>query len=162
MVFMRADHILLITAASKLFAMISCGRTLQTCDIGFFSRPGLRQHAIDIKEKKKNAICRTGHWDRSKQKVLKRVIQEEGESSRWSKKPFLERKIFFLAPPYPLLLLAPHLTPPCWKGSRWSFEESFSIPATLFSLAFSTREFYTHTEQTTAKGLLSRFNFPFC
>ena len=64
----------------------------------FFSPPGLRQHAIDIKEKKKNAICRTGHWDRSKQKVLKRVIQEEGESSRWSKKPFLERKIFFLAP----------------------------------------------------------------
>ena len=129
----------------------------------FFSPPGLRQHAIDIKEKKKNAICRTGHWDRSKQKVMKRVIQEEGESSRWSKKPFFFRKKnIFLGPPYPLLLLAPHLTPPCWKGSRWSFEESFSIPATLFSLAFSTREFYTHTEQTTTKGLLSRFNFPFC
>ena len=58
------------------------------CEKMSSSPPGLRQHAIDIKEKKKNAICRTGHWDRSKQKVMKRVIQEEGESSRWSKKPF--------------------------------------------------------------------------
>ena len=73
----------------------------------FFSPPGLRQHAIDIKEKKKNAICRTGHWDRSKQKVMKRVIQEEGESSRWSKKPFFLKKNIFSWPPFPFTTLGP-------------------------------------------------------
>ena len=115
------------------------------CEKMSSSPPGLWQHAIDIKEKKKNAICRTGHWDRSKQKVLKRVIQEEGESSRWSKKPFFRKKNIFLGPPYPLLLLAPHLTPPCWKGSRWSFEESFFNSRHFVLIGvFHQRVLYTH------------------